>query len=60
MGSALKPLKSYPEASGVNADGIKIIGQLGAADIGQYILSFRYKSRIYFKILKTVFKIILK
>ena len=33
--------KSYPEASGVNADGIKIIGQLGAADIEQYILSFR-------------------
>jgi len=26
----------------VNADGIKIMGQLGAADIGQYILSFRY------------------
>jgi len=25
----------------VNADGIKIIGQLGADDIGQYILSLR-------------------
>jgi len=27
-----------------NADGIKIIGQLGAVDFGQYILSYRCKA----------------